>query len=462
MCIYKFSSNNLKYDLLECLGYFKGHDNRYLSFSSDYLSDFGEELEDMIHWIPKIKSINEEYTKEDYEEFVSYDWEEGNSTIELNGDTDIQIYLDDSDNYINTTLHEFIEVAKLANIASEVDGIIYTSIMSTIRTELYSELDNYDELCGLSTTFNYKGVTIDISLSDNSNLFLLQTYFNDNFSEYYPLFIKPELFVEISYPKDSISFNDIKEIFNVFSYTLYTSTENKLVISPRLPIEVTQYDEDDDEDYDDNNDLSTAININMNLFGKGMLELLQIFNEAESFNLNTAIVEYIKVIEYVSVTVVRSNIIQEIQNELNKLNNINTNADCVLKLIELFETMNKNMKTDSELIKQTIDKCCNIRNISIYSPKFINGLFQLNDKISANPEIETKLVKQAYCDLCTSITNTRNKLSHAKANYTTKQYECPDSEKVQFVKLLKFICIEVIEWFSSTDEKIRITRELDW
>lgn len=112
------------------------------------------------------------------------------------------------------------------------------------------------------------------------------------------------------------------------------------------------------------------------------------------------------------------------------------------------------------MIKATIKECCNVVKLSKYSPKFIKALKDLNNQLKKEKANRDELCNKAYNNLAESISDTRNNISHAKANYDKKGLECPDSQKEQFIILLRNTCLQVIEWFCNTDETIRIIKEI--
>lgn len=454
MNIVKFSNEELKIQFLKSLNYFKECDNRWLYIDIIGIWD-GDELEKVIAFLTPIKLVGEEYSEEELNE---YGWDETEEIIEINGNADIIVGLDSIETTIEATLVEFIELTNLAidsefndeNICICDGNIIIRS--DVINTDIYNDLEMY------CSKFEYKGISINISLYWESEIYILRTFFDNNFSEDYPLRIQPEVFIDINFDKGKkITNEEISELVNVFIYDVFINKGYKILLMPRENIEYMQYyeetyQEDEEEDYTE---------INENIFGKGMNQVIKLFNNAEGYNVDRAIVEYVKVIEYVSVTVVRKNIIQETQKKLKEVNAVDSEANYVLEIIELFECMKQKNKSDADMIKSAIKECVDILRISTYAPKFITSLYNLEEKIAANVAKQNTLNSQAVADLARCISDTRNNLSHAKANYNEKGYECPDNQKDEFVMLLRNICIEVITWFSNTDEKIRITKELN-
>ena len=79
-------------------------------------------------------------------------------------------------------------------------------------------------------------------------------------------------------------------------------------------------------------------------------------------------------------------------------------------------------------------------------PEFLN-----NRKPSLNEKPQEILV-----NLSKAISDTRNCIAHAKANYVNKGLECPESEKQRFVKVLIVISRQCIRWFCNKSENKRV------
>jgi hypothetical protein len=445
--ILKFSSIALKESLLRSLNYFKETDNRWLYIEIDGLEGYENDLDLLIDFLEKIKSGSEKYSDE---ELMEYDWVEGHEVNEISEMTHMEVSLDSMETTIDCTINEFIELIYQAQNADIQDGMIcYSDGMVVLRCET----NDCEELAMYYSDFVYKGISVNMTISEYSDIYLLRLFFDSNFTEDFPLTMEPEIFIEINYDKEStLTRNDVEILYNAFRYNIFTSKRCKLELNPRVLEEYETFE--GDEDYPE-------IEINERIFSKGINELISLFNQAEDYNLDRAIVEYVKVIEYVSATVNRKTIITELQKKLSEPDGEIHNADYVVGLVEIVENMKNNNRTDAEKIKNTIIECCDILAISEHSPQFIESLYNLENKINENRKNEIALKQKAFKDLCQSVSETRNNLSHAKANYKRKELECPDNEKGQFVILLKNICIQVIDWFYSTDENIRITNTLN-
>ncbi|MDU2656852.1 MAG: hypothetical protein E7C54_16890, partial [Clostridioides difficile] len=124
---------------------------------------------------------------------------------------------------------------------------------------------------------------------------------------------------------------------------------------------------------------------------------------------------------------------------------------------ELGETVVSNQKKyskDRDKIKATIKKCCDIYQLREYLPNYCTKMIKLDNTKTNNKKTQT--IDEAFNELCDAVSDTRDELSHAKANYTSNGKECPDNEKDKFVILLRNICVQVIRWFAHQNEYDRI------
>lgn len=452
--IIKFKDNKLKQGLLNCIKYLKNKYNRHLYIFS-YKLDFdysSSNLDNLIEYLSNIKCLGEYYTGEEYES-LDFDIEDGEYTI--TGEEDIEIYLDEAESKIKTTINSFIELIQDA-IQTSIDdyGIWSSNNVAILRvTPRDCILRDLDEFPDFEKEINYKNKSVTLRISSYSDLYYMKTFFDKNFDEYNPIIMYDDLFVIMDFEKDSsVKKEEIIEIFNAYIFEIFINYGYKLIINQRS-LFLRQFDEIDDS-------IEDNLDINPLLFSKGMNNILMMFNQAEGYNEDRAIVEYVKVIEYISVTVVRRNGTIEAQEKLTTININDISGEDVKELEDFFVKQNNKRKKDSELIKETIKECCDIESLSKYSPKFIKCLYKLKEKIQENPSNRQLLSDNASSELARSISDTRNNISHAKANYTDKGCECPDIQKKEFIVLLRNVCVQVIRWFSNTDESIRIIKEI--
>ncbi len=451
--IMKFKDNELKKGLVDSVAHFKNCNKKHLSICCDELEfDYcSDEIDDMIEYVQNIKCLGENYTDQECE-ILDFYIEDGEYTI--SGEEGIKIYLDEVESMIEITLGEFIELIQNAIQASiDDDGICISNNLAILRVipqdfifEDLSEFPDFDK------TINYQNKSVTLMTSFYNDLYYMRIFFDKNFDEYNPVILGDDLFVEIDFGEDcDISKEDIIEIFNAYIFEIFVTYGYKLTTNPRT---LFIYEADEIDDIDAN-----KLSLSPLLFSKGMKDILMLFNGAEGYNEDRAIVEYVKVIEYISVTVVRKNVTVEAQEKLTEINGANPSGDYIKELGDIFIKHNKKLKSDSEMIKSTIKECCDVEDLEKYSPKFIKSLYNLKKDTAANCSNRQNLINQANNDLAQSISDTRNNISHAKANYQDKGYECPDNQKGEFIVLLRNVCVQVIRWFYNTNESIRIIRE---
>lgn len=445
-----FRDSKLKQDLIDSINKLLSVGSRYFSINieNDFL-DFRDE-EETIKFLEGIKCIGEKYTEDELEDLCL---EEDGEEFILTGKEEITIYLDESESEIESTIDEFIRlVDEVEGCTINEDGICISKTRAILRVstnDIFEE--SYDSLLELNSELNYKGNNVQISLNTSSELYALRIFLNYEFDELNPVINYDDLFVEISFDdsSSSIELDSINEIFNVYIFKVFSEYGVKLELNPRY----SYVDEIEEQDIDGDLELDSK------LFSKGMKDIIFMFNKAEGYNNDRAIVEYVKVIEYVSATVIREEVTVAIQQKLQGFQVCNLDGDYIKELGDIFLNSKQKYNTDSEMIKTTIKKCCNIESLSKYAPAFMSQLKNLSDKILQKPDNKEMLCNQAYGELAKSISDTRNNLSHAKANYDRKGLECPDIQKDEFVILLRNVTLQVIEWFYNSDESIRIINE---
>lgn len=454
--IMRFKDNELKKGLINSIARFKERSHKYLYISIDAIGfifdDYTDELVDGIEYFENIKCTNENYTTEEYDE-LEFDIEDGEYII--TGVEDVKICLDESESTIETTLEELIKLIENVDQASiDDDGICIADNLAILRVIPQNlTFENLDEFPSFEKIISYQNKSVTLTTYFYSDLYYMRVFFDDNFDEYNPVISYDDMFVEINFGGDSdLIKENIIEIFNVYIFEFFVAYGYKMTTNPR---NLFTYEADEIDNIDTN-----ILILNPLLFSKGMEDVLILFNGAEGYNDDRAILEYVKVIEYISVTVVNQNVTIDVQKKLNEIKKITPSGDYIKELGDIYINQNRKLKSDSELIKAAIKECCDIENLVKYSPIFIKPLKELKKAIIENVSNKTNLINNANIILAQSISDTRNNISHAKANYENKGYECPDNQKKEFIILLRNVCVQVIRWFYNTDESIRIIKEI--
>lgn len=178
------------------------------------------------------------------------------------------------------------------------------------------------------------------------------------------------------------------------------------------------------------------------LIGKGISELLKLYNKAMEVNdVDYKILTFTKIIEYIAPTVIRKNLNKRVFQKLSSPTALSPNAEYVQELQKIFDENNLKYQKDSEMIKATILEIVDSDEIESKLPKFL----------------KTDKKQDVLSTLSKAIANTRNHIAHAKSNYEAKDLECPEAEKQQFTAILKIVARQCIRWFNHKSEKDRIT-----
>ncbi|KON85449.1 hypothetical protein AF332_00215 [Sporosarcina globispora] len=154
-------------------------------------------------------------------------------------------------------------------------------------------------------------------------------------------------------------------------------------------------------------------------------------------------------IEYVSQTVIRKDLIEKTVSKLSSLRALTPDANYILELWKIYEE-HKNLRKDYLAFKITIETCCDVFELVSVAPNFLKK----TKKITIQSSLEDQ--KKALEEIASSISSTRNMFAHAKTNYDLKGDECPMKYLHEFIKLMEIISQQIIRWFSRQQEDIRI------
>ena len=359
----------------------------------------------------------------------------------------------DSDESLDLSILELIDLMNETKTAELKDGYkCITNKRCLIRVSsedltIHVLLDNMDE-----DTFQIESelnkINFTCSLVKGLTIFGIMVHFSNDFDKYLPSVLDDDLFVEITY-NQRMSEEDIDKVLNAYKFELNSSHNLKININPR-PIYWDYIDEDEV--------LKKKYMLRPLLFGRGMHELLKLFNEAGNglYSYDYSVLQYTKVLEYVSQTVIRQEITNKALGKLMSSKVLNPDANFVKELEIMFSDFKNKYDTDRSAIKITVKTCCDILEITDDAPKHLGKIIDLKKTLSNDKVNKDAVLESAYDQLADSISDTRNFIAHAKVNYTLKGNECPDDQMGAFVKMLRILAIQTIKWFSLTSEISRI------
>lgn len=381
--------------------------------------------------------------------------------VEINEDYMVSISPDYSEiEDAEITLRELINLINETKNAEIVDGktcITEKRCLIRVTPDYYKDLymfeilfENKKKLFEIGSEINDLHFTC--SLVRGLTIFGLAVHFLNDFNKYYPSVSDGDMFLEIVFDQP-LSRDAINKIVNAYIFELDSSHNIKIGVNPRA-----------DEDFDDVNEkelIEKEYLFRPLLFGCGIYELLNTFVISEDYlnNYDYSIIQYVKVIEYVSQTVIRQEITKRAQNKLVSPRALVPDANYIRELEILFIDFKNKYDTDRGAIKITLKNCCDIFEIIDYAPKYLENIVNLKERLKNTKANKDGIIEAAYDLLADSISDTRNHIAHAKASYSLKGNECPDDQKREFVNVLRSLAIQTIRWFSNTSEGDRIVPE---
>lgn len=344
-------------------------------------------------------------------------------------------------------LEQFVNELKSATLINNVECFTKQRFLVRIRpaysesgTEYYSTMEYIDnKLDGaFLITANHKGVDCKCRIVSGETIFGVMIASLGAYDEYFPPVLSDDLFVEIAFLTKEMQLNDARDVFKAFIFELSASLCLDFSISARP--EFIDYDDETKKEFSDK--------IRPLISGKGLSEPLNLYHKAiESPSADISILYFTKVIEFISQTVIRINLIDKVRTKLLSPRALNPEADFITELGSTYEN-NKIYKRDKDAIKVTISTCCDASELSgvipsILKKQWFNHLKKGDEEIALN-------------NLATSIVATRNSIAHAKANYVPTGNEIPESDFDSLSECLKICVQQSIRWYANRHESQRV------
>ncbi len=383
--------------------------------------------------------------------------------INIDGDTLITLHPDKTDDleiYVDISIQDFISIMKAYRTINRIDSEKCISqnealYVTDVREKEYlmyqvfsSDFNGFENDVAVFSA-EYKGKKVRCSIVHGVTLFGLKLLEMREYTEYCPPVTDQDYFIKIT--GENLTNEDFDEIVNAYIFELSSCNVINLSLSYRPQPEDFE-DEKADEFLNQSQYMRTL------LYGKGIDEIIKIYNGAlKSFDTERKIIQYTKVIEFVSQTVIRMEKTERIQCKLSSIRALKSDANFIKELELAFDDFKDKYSRDSEAIKSTIFRCCDIKEICDLAPEYLKKIRGLKKQLGNQKANRVELLDAAKSELAQSISDTRNAISHAKANYTPKGKECPDEEIDYFLEMVRMIAVQVIEWYANIHENQRIT-----
>lgn len=377
----------------------------------------------------------------DLEEILNLEYDED---VLIDDDTIIKLYLPYSDEGYNTGINDFYEMIQQTfegNIEEEMRFISPKFSLFYVEGELIPQgRFPADKISIVEQKWN--DTEIIVELVQGFTCYGLRLTMDDLYDKYYWPMVMEDTFIQIK-SNSNLSSQDFKEIAEAYVFELQSSYSLDIQLSVRP---TREYDDSDDEDsHEDMKRLRPLLN------GKGINALLKIYNSCSKIeDKEFRILNYTKVIEYVSQTVIRKEMIESIQRKLESSKVLQPDASYILEL-ELLYDEHRNNRADNQAISLTVGTCCDIADLLDIAPDFLKKFKEFKRKGGVSD-----LRSQCLDELAVSISNTRNMIAHAKTNYKPKGKECPREQLEEFASCLKVVAAQVIRWFARQHEDSRI------
>ena len=291
-----------------------------------------------------------------------------------------------------------------------------------------ANIDGQEILCSLTRGFTIFGVLIAAA---------------GNYDEDYPPMGEEDMFVELRYdhklPED-------------VALSLVEAYMFELSSNLRIDLARTVYPDIQARDPDQDGQDLTQLERRFRplLVGRGLFEVLRIYNSAAaSSEPEIQILFFTKVFEYVSQTVVKEESNQAIRAKLLSPRALEPDSDFISELQALVEKQ-RTFQKDKEAIKLTACACCEASELAKLAPSFLEELKCIS--ITSKPKEKIEALRK----LGSVLYATRNSIVHAKANYEPTGEECPEGELPQFVQCLKLAAQQVIRWYHTRPENMRV------
>lgn len=196
-----------------------------------------------------------------------------------------------------------------------------------------------------------------------------------------------------------------------------------------------------------------AIRLRPLILGSGMGDVYALFHRAASKHLDDEYraLCYVKIVEYVSMTVIKQKAHGEIRRRLADERTLVPDARYIEDLIQLVNAQ-REFRKDAEALRLTVVEVADPIVLAPKAPAFLPAL-RMCSQDAAEKDRE-----RALNELAAAMTATRNQIAHSKANYSLTGKECPPGQLAEFVGLLRLLGMQAIYWFGNIPDQMRMVR----
>ena len=385
---------------------------------------------------------------------------EGNSFL-LNPQSLLSLYLPHCETF-ERSCEQFLDLVdelEGANIEQNLECWTKTRLLLRIAPAIEHEQQFFEDIIGVGVwrpkidadklfpiEVSVEGCAFRCLITGGLTPFGVLIAAGDDYHKFYPPVPDDELFVEVSF-EGFANKELIRNLAYAYLFEISTGLKVDLLPHPWPPIFAES---------DRPADITPTEKIRFRplMIGKGITQIIYLYQKAViSSDPETQLLQFYKVFEHVSQTVVHLHLIQGTRGKLLSTSALNPDATFILELQALFE-QHRNVTRDREAIKLTFKTCCEVTELSRVAPSFLKEKMPQLSDLTNVPKLKDRqdlLEKIGEC-----IVATRNALAHSKAAYDSTGAECPSEELVEFIECAKVAAQQVIRWYDSQPQDLRI------
>jgi len=356
---------------------------------------------------------------------------------------------------IELPVPELIKLAKEFPLSKAIDRLYYVApTRAYVRIEPENEgayqFVNHINTHGAKNSRRFEYISGDVifALVNGFTPFALHMFKDGEYDDdIYPTYHDSDLFIEVRYPPGT-TMDAWRTLVPAFLFELDEQTGLAFAQTPRPAYAGIWPGEYDKETYLNKLD---SIRLRPLMSGPGVESIFRLYERAIRHEADPEqhFVGFVKVMEYVSATVVNTERNALLRRRLLSPRALSPDAGFIRELSQLFESL-RNYKKDSEALRLTIETCCDVVELARYAPPRHRALSMIDE--ASTPQER----KKAFDALSATLSATRNMFSHAKANYTLTGEECPEAELEQLTRCARVAARQCARWFAHSDISLRI------
>ena len=368
--------------------------------------------------------------------------------------TELNIWLPRSDEAICSTYGELLALADELVGAELIGGVEgWTSRRLLLRVApIFSgdyniPLEQWLEQAGpegvLRVETRVDDVRVTCAFRQSSVLFGLLVVAFGYYDKYFPPTYWDEYFVDVQAERP-VGRSALRTLANAYIFELASSLRLDCRLDPRPDvIEVV-------EEGDTLASATPAPRLRPLLIGPGIDAAIDIYNSAfAAADASFQLLGFVKIIEHVSQTVVRTQITDAIRAKLSTPRALNPDANFVLEL-EALVAEQRTQRRDREALRATVLTCCDALELAYTAPKYLVRLASLK---AGSDEKDRRTALEEFAG---ALTATRNWVAHAKAGYSPTGEECPPDHLSALAACARHAAEQCLRWYAARHESIRV------